>query len=53
MSVECKKGRRALTSGRFGEAGVFQLFMINFYMKTLETNPVLFYWKLNIHKIKI
>jgi hypothetical protein len=44
MSVEWMKGRRALTSGRFGGAGAFQLFMVNFYMKTLGAAPALFYW---------
>jgi hypothetical protein len=49
MSVE---GRRALAygrtpaSGRFFGAGLFQLFMLNFYMETLGAAPLLFETKI-------
>jgi hypothetical protein len=48
MSVEGTRGRRVLTSeraltfGRFCGAGVFQLFMVNFHMKTPGAIPLLF-----------
>jgi hypothetical protein len=43
MSVEGMRGRIALASGRFYGAGVFQLFMVNFYMETLGAIPLLVY----------
>jgi hypothetical protein len=56
MNVEERRGRRALASERklasdyFGGAGVLQLFMVNFYMETLEAAQLLFCWKPNIQK---
>jgi hypothetical protein len=34
MSVDGRRGRRALVFGHFGEARAHQLFMVNFYMET-------------------
>jgi hypothetical protein len=51
MSVEGRRALvygRALAFGRFGEAGAFQLFMVNFDIETLGAAPLLFCWKENI-----
>jgi hypothetical protein len=40
MSVEGRRGRRALASDHFGGAGALQLFMVNFRMKTPEDQPI-------------
>jgi hypothetical protein len=43
MSIEGTRGRRALTSSRFCGARVFQLFMVNFHMKTSIAILLLFF----------
>jgi hypothetical protein len=50
MIVEGRRGRRELASDHFGGAGVLQLFMINFHMKTSGAASLVFCWKLNIKK---
>jgi hypothetical protein len=50
MSVESRRGRRALTFSRFCGARALQLFMINFHMKTIRAISLLFCYKLNIKK---
>jgi hypothetical protein len=42
MSVEERRVRRALVSDHFGGAEALQLFLVNFYMKTTGTAPLLF-----------
>jgi hypothetical protein len=49
MTVEWRRGRRALTSSRFGGARVFQIFVIYRLQKLFRSPP----WKLNIKKIRI
>jgi hypothetical protein len=55
MSIEGRRGmrafvsERALASGRFGMAGVFQLFMVNFYNRTFGS---LYFRGIGIHSIK-
>jgi hypothetical protein len=53
MSVEGRRGRRALASDHFGGAGALQLFMVNFHMETLGASPLLFCWKPNIQKTRM
>jgi hypothetical protein len=58
MSVQGRRGRRALASERarvqsFFGVGAFQLFMVNFHMKTPGAILLLFCWKPNIQKIRM
>jgi hypothetical protein len=51
MSVEKRRGKRALAFDHFGGAGALQLFMVNFRMETVGDAPLLFCWNQTSKKL--